>query len=57
MAALDKMNLTELEDLAAKLPHMIARNPGHSRMEQVEVKDVMQWIAIRQGRDSSESEP
>ncbi len=51
------MNLTELEDLAAKLPHMIARNPGHSRMEQVEVKDVMQWIAIRQGRDSSESEP
>ncbi len=57
MAALDKMNLTELEDLAAKLRHMIARNPGHSRMDQVELEDVMQWIAIRQGRDSSESEP
>jgi len=57
MAALEKMNLTELEDLAARLRHMIARNPGHSRMEQVELEDVMQWIAIRQGRDSSESEP
>ena len=57
MAALDKMNLTELEDLAAQLRHMIARNPGHSRIEQVELEDVMQWIAIRQGRDSSESEP
>ena len=57
MAALDKMSLTELEDLAAKLRHTIARNPGHSRMEQVELEDVKQWIAIRQNRDNSESEP
>ena len=57
MAALDKMSLTELEDLAAKLRHTIARNPGHSRMEQVELEDVKQWIAIRQNRDSSKSEP
>ena len=57
MAALDKMSLTELEELAAKLRHTIARNPEHSRMEQVELEDVQQWIAIRQNRDSSESEP
>ena len=59
MAALDKMSLTELEDLAAKLRHAIARNPGPSPMEQVELEDVKQWIAIRQNqnRDKSESEP
>ena len=57
MAGLDKMSITELEDLAAKLRHTIARNPGHSRTEQVELEDVKQWIAIRQNRDSSESEP
>jgi len=57
MATLDKMSLAELEDLAAKLRHVIARNPGHSRMEQIELDDVKQWIAIRQNRDSSESEP
>ena len=53
MAALDKMSVTELEDLAAKLRHTIARNPGPSRTEQVELEDVKQWIAIRQNRDSS----
>ena len=53
MAALDKMTVTELEDLAAKLRHTIARNPGPSRTEQVELEDVKQWIAIRQNRDSS----
>ena len=57
MAGLDKMSLTELEDLAAKLRHTIARNPGHSRMEQVELEDVKQWIAIRQNRDSSSLSP
>ena len=57
MAALDKMSLAELEDLVAKLRHTIARNPGHSRMEQVELEDVNQWIAIRENRNSSESEP
>jgi hypothetical protein len=57
IAALNKMSLSELEELAAKLRHTIARNPEHSRMEQVELEDVQQWIAIRQNRDSSESEP
>ena len=55
-AARNKMSLSELEELTAKLRHTIARNPGHSRMEQVELEDVKQWIAIRQNRDSSESE-
>ena len=56
MTSLDKMSLAELEDRAAKLRHAIARNPEHSRMEQAELEDVKQWIAIRQNRDS-ESEP
>jgi hypothetical protein len=55
MTALDKMSLAELEDLAAKLRHMIARNPEDSRMEQVELEDVKQWISIRQNREDSES--
>ena len=35
MPALDKMSLTELEELAAKLRHTIARNPEHSRMSRL----------------------
>ena len=54
MAALDKMSLMELEDLAAKLRHMIARKPGDSRIEEIELEDIKQWIAIRQ---SCQSEP
>jgi hypothetical protein len=57
MAALEKMSLEELEDLAAKLRHAIARNPENSRMEQLELEDVKQWIAIRQNRDELKSEP
>ena len=56
MAGLEKISLTELEEIATKLRHAIARNPVYSRMEQVELEDVKQWIAIRQNRDS-ESEP
>jgi hypothetical protein len=56
MADLEKMSLTELEEIATKLRHAIARNPEQSRMEQVELEDLKQWIAIRQNRDS-ESEP
>ena len=57
MVALDKMSLSELEDLAAKLRHKIACSPELARIEQVELEDVKQWIAIRQNKDSSESEP
>lgn len=45
------MSLAELEELAAKLRHAIARNPENSRMEQVELDNVKQWIAIRLNRD------
>jgi hypothetical protein len=48
MSALDKMSLTELEDLAAKLRHAIVRNPENSRMAEIELEDVKQWIAIRE---------
>jgi hypothetical protein len=40
MPALGKMSLAELEDLAAKLRHALARNPEHSRMQQVALDDV-----------------
>jgi hypothetical protein len=56
MAHLEKMTLMELEEIATRLRHAIARNPEHSRMEQVDLEDVKQWIAIRQNPDS-ESEP
>lgn len=55
MASLDKMSLVELEELAASLRHVIARNPDNSRMEQIELDNVKQWIAIRQNRDELES--
>jgi hypothetical protein len=56
MAALEKMSIEELDDLATKLRHAIARNPEGSRMEQLELEDVKQWIAIRQNRDELKSE-
>ena len=52
MADFEKMSLMELEEIATKLRHAIARNPEHSLMEQVELEDVKQWIAIRQNTDS-----
>lgn len=57
MPALNQLSLVELEELAAKLRHAIARNPEDSRMEQRELEDVRQWIAIRQqNRDEFNSE-
>jgi hypothetical protein len=41
------MSLEELEDLAAKLRDAVARNPENSRMEQVELEDMKQWVARR----------
>ncbi len=57
MASVDKMSLVELEELAAKLRHAIARNPEDCKLEQVELDNVKQWIAIRQSKDEVESEP
>jgi hypothetical protein len=53
MAVLDKLSLTELEVLVAKVRHTIARNSEDSRMEQVELEDVKQWIATRHNGDNS----
>ena len=47
----------ELDDLATKLRHAIARNPERSQVERVELEDLKRWVAIRQTRDSSDSEP
>ena len=56
MPALNKLSLVELEALAAKFCHAIARNPEDSRIEQLELEDVKQWIAIRRNRDEFNSE-
>jgi hypothetical protein len=45
---------TRLEALARGFPHLLHEQSG---MEQVELEDVKQWVAIRQNRESSESEP
>ncbi|MHB8412727.1 MAG: hypothetical protein ACYDDI_12395 [Candidatus Acidiferrales bacterium] len=41
----------------SELRHVVARNPGHLPMEQVEQEDTKQRIAIHQDPDSSEFEP
>lgn len=57
MPVLNQLSLVDLEELAAKLRHAIARNPEDSRMEQRELEEVKQWIAIRQqNRDEFNSE-
>lgn len=56
MSALNKMSLTELEELAAKLRHAIARNPETSQKDQLMLEDVKQWIAIRRNADTLKSE-
>jgi hypothetical protein len=45
--ALSELSLKELQELKAKLERLIARNPNHSRLEQVELEDVEGWIALR----------
>jgi hypothetical protein len=45
---LEDMNVAELEEVAAKLRHTIERSPRDTRMEQIELKDVDTWIALRQ---------
>jgi hypothetical protein len=45
---LEDMNVAELEEVAAKLRHMIERSLRDTRMEQIELEDVNEWIALRQ---------
>jgi hypothetical protein len=46
--ALDTKTLKELEQLAVNLRQQIRLNPHHSHLEQVELTDVEEWIALRQ---------
>lgn len=43
----DKLSLLEPGKLAVKPKENIVRNPGHSRIEQVELEDVQELIALR----------
>jgi hypothetical protein len=46
--ALDTKTLVELEQLAANLRQQVRINPRHSKLEQVELREVEEWIALRQ---------
>ena len=46
--ALDTKTLAELEQLAANLRQQIRINPHHFKLEQVELREVEEWIALRQ---------
>jgi len=45
--ALDTKSLAELEQLAANLRQQVRINPRFSKLEQVELKEVEEWIALR----------
>jgi hypothetical protein len=56
---LEEMKIGELEEVAAELRNTITRSVRDTRMEQIELKKVEGWIALRQketlersGRDS-----
>jgi hypothetical protein len=51
---LDSKSLVELEQIAEGLRRTIERNPNHSRIEQVELQDVEQWIRERKSQAKSE---
>lgn len=55
--SLETKSLTELENIAAKLRERIRQNPGHCRIEQVELADVIQWIALRKREAQTKTEP
>jgi hypothetical protein len=57
MAPLEEMTISELEVVAAKLRDQIRRNPGHSKMEEVELEDVNGWIVLRRNESQNNSEP
>ena len=52
--ALDTKTLTELEQIATNLRQQIRLNPRHSKLEQVELTEVEEWIALRQ-KEASQS--
>ena len=50
---LDTKSLEELEQLAANLRQQIVVHPEHSRMDNAELKDVEEWIALRRQEETS----
>lgn len=45
--ALDTKTLVELEQLAVNLRQQVRTNPHHSGLEQVELREVEEWIELR----------
>jgi hypothetical protein len=52
---LEDMNISELEEVAAKLRLLIERSVRDTRMEQIELDDVNEWIAFRQKESLKDS--
>lgn len=46
--SLDTKTLVELEQLATNLRQQIRINPTHSKLELVELREVEEWIVLRQ---------
>ncbi len=47
LMGLDTKTLEELEQLANNLRQQIRLHPNHSRLEEMELRDVEEWIALR----------
>ena len=45
--ALDTKTLKELEQIATNLRQQIRLHPRHSKLEEVELREVEEWIALR----------
>ncbi len=45
--ALDTKTLEQLEQLANNLRQQIRLHPNHSKLEEVELREVEEWIALR----------
>jgi len=46
MTNLWELSLSDLEELAVRLRHAVARNPEKSQQERIELADVNQWISL-----------
>jgi hypothetical protein len=52
--AFDTKTLEELEELAHNLREQIRLHPNHSKLEQVELREVEEWIELRRKNGESE---
>ncbi len=53
--ALDTKTLEELEQLAHNLRQQIKLHPNHSKLEELELREVEEWIALRRRNGESEN--